>query len=116
MYQTLALAKAEVECDPANPLIAFDPYSSPDTRRDYTRLDREVWTATLADDNDTFQELVAPLGKWLDATPSRVPLTDWYNTIIGNHKNCNHKNKARSGVGGIFIRSLRRSGLGHERD
>ena len=76
-----------------------------DNRRDYTQVDWELWTATLADNDDTFQKLVAPLGKWLDATPGRVTLTDWYDTITGEQQGF----QARSVGGGIFKRSLRRS-------
>jgi hypothetical protein len=78
-----------------------------DSRRDYTKLDWELWTATLAKDDASFQTLIAPVGRWLDETPARVPLTDWYDTKTGRQEGF----QARSVVGGVFVRSLRRSGL-----
>ena len=32
-----------------------------DNRRDYTKLDWEVWTATLAGNREDFNKLIAPL-------------------------------------------------------
>jgi len=47
-----------------------------DSRRDYTKLDWELWTATLADDDATFQTLVArPVDRLVrheDRPPARV--------------------------------------------
>jgi len=78
-----------------------------DNRADYTKLDWEVWTATLADaaqpgDPDPFEALMAPVGKWINEGPSRVPLTDWYDTKEGKQMAF----QARSVVGGVYIKAL----------
>jgi hypothetical protein len=73
-----------------------------DNRADYTKLDWELWTATLADSADQFSALMAPIGKWVNETPSRVPLTDWYDTKNGKEIGF----QARSVVGGVFIKAL----------
>jgi hypothetical protein len=73
-----------------------------DNRADYTKLDWEIWTATLTDDRQQFDALMAPIGKWLNETPSRVPLSDWYDTKTGKYQGF----KARSVVGGVFIKAL----------
>lgn len=73
-----------------------------DNRADYTKLDWQVWTAMLADNPHQFDLLMAPVGKWINEGPSRIPLTDWYDTksaaMVGF--------QARSVVEGVFIKAL----------
>jgi hypothetical protein len=70
-----------------------------DSRRDYTKLDWEVWTATLTDNHDEFNALIAPLQRFVTESPSRVPLSDWYSTADGKQTGF----QARSVVGGVYI-------------
>jgi len=70
-----------------------------DNRRDYTKLDWEVWTATLSDNREDFNKLTAPLQRFINESPSRVPLTDWYSTADGKQSGF----QARSVVGGVYI-------------
>ncbi len=78
-----------------------------DNRADYTKLDWEIWTATLADKSqpgapDAFATLMAPIGHWINEGPTRVPLTDWYDTRTGKQMGF----QARSVVGGVYIKAL----------
>jgi Domain of unknown function (DUF4965)/Domain of unknown function (DUF1793)/Domain of unknown function (DUF5127)/Domain of unknown function (DUF4964) len=73
-----------------------------DVRADYTKADWELWTATLADSASDFDALLAPVVKWVNTTPSRVPLTDWYDTKTGLKSGF----QARSVVGGVYIKAL----------
>lgn len=73
-----------------------------DLRRDYTKLDWELWTATLAENPQDFAALLGPVYRWVSEAPDRVPLTDWYSTVDGKKQGF----QARSVVGGIFIKLL----------
>ena len=75
-----------------------------DNRKDYTKLDWEIWTATLADASNpnAFAALLAPIGHWINEGPTRVPLTDWYDTKDGHQQGF----QARSVVGGVYIKAL----------
>ena len=73
-----------------------------DNRSDYTKLDWEVWTATLADNQEDFDALMAPIYEFVDATTPRVPITDWYFTSTAKQVGF----QARSVVGGIYIKLM----------
>jgi len=75
-----------------------------DNRADYTKLDWSVWTATLADKAhpEQFVAILDPIGAWINQGPTRVPLTDWYDTKTGKQIGF----QARSVVGGVYIKAL----------
>jgi hypothetical protein len=81
----------------------LNPYGLPlDNRATYTKLDWEIWTATLTGSQDDFQTLVHPVYKFLNETPDRVPMTDWYDTVSAKQLHF----QARSVVGGVYIKLL----------
>jgi hypothetical protein len=75
-----------------------------DSRKEYTKLDWCVWSATLAESRADFDTLITPLVKWMNETPARVPLTDWYETKSGRQVGF----QARSVVGGLYLPLLKK--------
>jgi hypothetical protein len=56
----------------------------------------------LADSAKDFATLLTPIGRWINEGPTRVPLTDWYDTKNGKQSGF----QARSVVGGVYIKAL----------
>ncbi len=100
----LELFPAEVaETELAWYRVRQERYGLPlDNRKSYTKLDWIIWSATLTGRDEDFQALLQPVARWLAETPSRVPLTDWYDTLDGRQVGF----QARSVVGGVFIKLL----------
>ena len=73
-----------------------------DCRKDYTKSDWIVWTATMASDKDSFESFIAPIYRFMDETEDRVPLSDWTFTSRAVHQGF----QARSVVGGYFMKML----------
>lgn len=69
-----------------------------DNRRDYTKLDWILWTATLTQNRADFEALVEPVFTFLNETPDRSPMTDWYETKTAQKVGFT----ARPVVGGVF--------------
>lgn len=83
--------------------LHLNTYGLPlDDRATYTKLDWELWTATLTKNQNDFRKLVHPVFRFLNETPDRVPMTDWYDTISGHQVHF----QARSVVGGVYIKML----------
>jgi len=73
-----------------------------DNRKAYTKLDWQVWTATLTGDRGDWDSLMTPVYRFVNETTPRVPLTDWYWTTDAKQVGF----QARSVVGGVFIKFL----------
>lgn len=76
-----------------------------DNREPHTKSDWLVWAATLSDNKEDFVKIIDSLWLAYHETRSRVPMTDWYDTIDARQRGF----QARTVQGGLFITLLRDS-------
>ena len=94
--------------DLARKEIAFYPsveleYGLPlDERKEYTKTDWIMWTATLAEDRADFEHFIDYIYKFECETTDRIAMSDWIWTDKPEHVGF----IARSVVGGYFIKML----------
>ncbi len=83
----------------------FNEYGPPlDSRAEYTKSDWLVWVATMAETKEDFERFIDPLWKAYNESPSRVPLTDWYDT----KSSCYIHFLNRTVQGGLFMKLIER--------
>ena len=77
-----------------------------DPRHNYTKADWLSWAAALAASDADFEQLFDPIYDYANATPSRLPLADLYNTDDARDSARGMYN--RPVVGAFFARALLR--------
>jgi hypothetical protein len=94
-------------------LNRLEQYGMPlDNRADYTKSDWIAWCAALMDRREDFMSMIEPLYAAYHDTPSRIPMSDWYDTKTA--KSCGFQN--RTVQGGLFIRLLMQKVHGTKED
>ncbi len=75
-----------------------------DSRKNYTKSDWILWCAAFAENKEQTEKLLSPVAEYVRKTATRVPFSDWYETVTGEY--CHFI--ARSVQGGIFMPMLLR--------
>lgn len=70
-----------------------------DSREDYTKLDWLMWTSVMTDNKQYIADVIECIYNFINETPDRAPLSDWYYTSTGRMVAFQN----RSVVGGLFI-------------
>lgn len=87
----------------ASNLTRINKFGMPlDNRRTYTKSDWLVWTACLAPSKRDFEKFIAPLWDAYNKMKTRVPMTDWYDTVTADKVGFQN----RTVQGGLFIKLL----------
>lgn len=103
IWGTNIFPKEVFDSEIASNFSTFNRYGMPlDSRADYTKSDWLVWVATMAKSKADFKKFIAPMWKFYNESPDRVPMSDWYDTKSGYIVGFIH----RTVQGGLFIKML----------
>lgn len=82
----------------------LNPYGVPlDSRKTYTKSDWILWCVAMMEDRGQACKTIDAVANYLENTTTRVPFSDWYDTISGKYQ----KFIARSVQGGIYMPLLK---------
>ncbi len=70
-----------------------------DCREDYTKMDWLFWTTVMADDKEYTNMVIDAVFRFINETPDRVPVTDWYYSSMPRMASFQN----RTVLGGIFV-------------
>lgn len=95
----------------------LNPYGVPlDQRAAYTKSDWMIWAACLADNKEDFCRLADTVWSAYNDMGSRVPMTDWYDSITAEQSTWPMPDNTRMGFqhrsvqGGLFMKLLIENG------
>ncbi len=103
LFGTGLFRKEVLESEIASNFSRMNPYGMPlDNRATYTKSDWIVWTASMSGSGETFRNYIKPLWRAYNHTRSRVPMSDWFDTITADMVGFRH----RTVQGGLFMKLL----------
>lgn len=103
LFKTNIFPKEIAEKEIAYYLTKQNKYGLPlDNRETYTKTDWIMWTATMTEDQATFEKFIKPVYLFMNETTDRVPMPDWVFTDSPTQRGF----QARSVVGGYYIKML----------
>ncbi len=103
IFKTNIFAEELLEKEVKSYLNHINTYGMPlDNRATYTKSDWLVWCASFMKNKEDFEEMIAPLWKAYHESESRVPMTDWYDTLTAKQIGFQH----RTVQGGLYIKLL----------
>jgi hypothetical protein len=108
LFGTGLFSREMLRSELAGNLKHINQYGLPlDSRETYTKSDWLVWTAAMLEEKENFRRMLHPLWEAYHTSASRVPMTDWYDTITAAQCGFQH----RTVQGGLFIKLLAHYGL-----
>ena len=108
LWGTDIFSKKTVDGEIQSYFDKFNEYGLPlDSRAEYTKSDWLVWVATMTDSKEDFERFIAPMWQAFNDSYSRVPLSDWYDTVSAGHITFVN----RTVQGGLFIKLLCNKGI-----